>query len=80
MKISNIGGQLFINDMEVLTVVFKDGSTMLFPNDDANDITLDGTNSSASVFGEGNQVYQGKNIIAAGSKISCNGNFRLGDG
>lgn len=81
MKVSLNKGVLKIDSKEVLAVVFTDGTNLKFPIEDTNEIIVEnGNNSTATVFGHGNVVISGKNIVTPGSNISVEGNFRIGDG
>ena len=59
-------------------VIFVDGGTMRFPNDEVDEIGID--TNLAQAIGRQNTAISGKNIISPGSKISVNGDFHLGDG
>lgn len=79
MNISTANGKLYIDNIEVATVVFRDGSVRTFPNQDSNSITIDSSQENTSgVKGDNNNIIQGKNIIAPGSAIKCK-DFNLGD-
>lgn len=80
MDLNLNNGDLFLNGKQVDIVFFKDGTTLRFPTavDDELKITAGETTVSAS--GNGNTVYNSKNVIHPGSNINCGGDFRLGDG
>ncbi len=80
MKVNLNNGKLVINDQEVLTVLFKNGSVLHFPIPDTNEILVEGSggSNSTTIRGNGNIAITGKNIISG--NVSCNGDFRLGDG
>lgn len=81
MKIALVNGKLEIDDVEVLTVVFKDGKSMTFPIDSAETLIVseNGTSSTSTAIGKGNVAVSGKNIVY-GNIISSKGDFRIGDG
>lgn len=82
MTVSLEGGVFTIDGKEVLTAVFKDGTTMRFPTerDDSLIVADPSTQSIAGAVGYKNTAISGKNIVAPGSVISCKGDFRVGDG
>jgi hypothetical protein len=80
MKIETKNGRLFIDNKEVVFVIFNDFSRLDFPIEDSNQIELEtnGNNNSSDIRGNKNTVIQGKNIVT-GTVITA-GSFRLGDG
>lgn len=79
MNIQLLNGNLFINNNEVSTVVYKNGEVQVFPIKDYNAIDIThGNNNSIDVKGDGNFVVQQKNVIS-GATIITAGSFHLGD-
>lgn len=82
MKLKMTKGRLFIDNKEVHLIVFKDGSNLILPTHDNDELILtsDHSYNEVTIVGDKNHVIQGKNIISPGSSIVCNGDLRLGDG
>lgn len=69
MQIEFNNGRLFIDDKEVMTVMFKDGSCKHFPVEDNT------TSNTVISNAKGSIVSVSKNYISPGSTIVCGGDF-----
>ena len=79
MKIKLQDGQMYVNDKQVMFIVFNDQTTQLFPVLSTDTIEIDDSlNTSVKIKGDKNVVISGKNIVT-GSIIAA-GDFKLGDG
>ena len=79
MKIKLQDGQMYVNDKQVMFIVFNDQTTQLLPVSSTDTIEIDDSlNTSVNIKGDKNVVISGKNIVTG--SIITTGDFKLGDG
>lgn len=73
MTFELLNGRLFIDNQEVLTVIYKSGEITKFPIAQTQEKIFVKENAS------GISITNSKNVITPGSTIFCGGDFKLGD-